>query len=319
MKCIVTGGAGFIGSHVVDRLLIDGHQVLCIDNLSLGKQAHVDLHNQKENYRFLKQDLNDQIALDEAFTIFQPEAIFHLAANSDIGAGATNIEVDLRNTFGTTLAILRAIEHCSSVKQLLFASTSAIYGTIPDTITEKTGPLIPQSNYGAAKLASEAFIDAFTHTHSLQTWIFRFPNVCGPRATHGVFYNFLKFLTADPHQITVAQDGNQAKPYIYVKDLVEAIMLGWSKGNEPINIYNVGNLPLVSVNEIVHFFLDELGLSNTKIEYTHAPAWPGDVATYTYDDSKIRALGYAPQYTATEAAQQTVRDLVANQHSGTLT
>jgi len=311
MKILVTGGAGFIGSHVIERLLSEGHTVLCLDNLSLGLQAHVDLFAGNKNYEFVKLELTEQAALDTEVKRFQPEVVFHLAANSDIGTGAHDMQVDLKNTFLSTIAVLQAIGKITSTKQFIFASTSAIYGTLPDKITEKTGPLIPQSNYGAAKLASEAFIDAFANLKHLQTWIFRFPNVCGPRATHGVFYNFLKFLEADPTRLTVAQDGTQAKPYVYVKDLVDAIMLGWQQGTEPINIYNVGNTPVVSVNEIVHGFIEELGLKDVKIEYTNAPAWPGDVVTYIYDDSKLRALGFAPRYTATEAARQTVRDLVA--------
>jgi UDP-glucose 4-epimerase len=315
MKILVTGGAGFIGSHVVERLLAEKHTVHCVDNLSLGKQEHVAMFETNPLYTFTKLDLAEKIKVQEVFSTFKPEAVIHLAANSDIGAGAYDLNVDLINTFGSTISVLEAIAECPSVTNLLFASTSAIYGSLPEVITETTGPLIPQSNYGAAKLASEAFIDAFAHLKNIKTWIFRFPNVCGPRATHGVFYNFRKFLKTDPTRISVAQDGTQAKPYIYVTDLVDASMLGWKNSSELITIYNVGNQPLVSVNEILGFYLEELSLKDVAIEYTNTPGWPGDVATYTYDDSKLRSLGYVPRFTATEAAHQTVKDLVAEQHS----
>jgi leucyl-tRNA synthetase len=181
---------------------------------------------------------------------------------------------------------------------------------------EKSGPLIPESNYGAAKLASEAFIYAFANVNNIQTWIFRFPNVCGPRATHGVFVNFLRFLKIDQTHIIVAQDGKQAKPYIYVHDLIDAIMLGWYKGLDRINVYNIGNTPLVSVNEILVALLKEKEIKNIDITYTGAPAWPGDVATYEFDDSKIKSLGYKPRFNSKEATDKTAYELVHDAEAG---
>lgn len=310
MKIIVTGGAGFIGSHIVDRLLEEGNEVLVIDDLSLGKKAHVEHHYDNQNFHFEELDLTNQEKTNEIFRTFAPECVFHLAANSDIGAGAYDFGPDLKKTFGTTVSVLEAMRHAGT-KKLVFASTSAIYGSKEGIIAETSGPLIPESNYGAAKLASEAFISAFAHTNDIQVWIFRFPNVCGPRATHGVFYNFIRFLNQDPTAITVAQDGKQAKPYIYVLDLVEAILLGWKKGDQSFNVFNIGNAPLVSVNEILALLLKEKGIENIKINYTGAPAWPGDVATYVFDDAKIKTLGFVPQYTALEACAKTAKDLVS--------
>jgi len=247
MKIIVTGGAGFIGSHMVDRLLDDGNEVLVLDDLYLGKEEHFAHNMAKKSFSFIKIDITEQNDLNKIFKDFKPECVFHLAANSDIGAGSKDPSVDLKRTFGTTVAVLKAMTEFG-VKQLIFASTSAIYGSLAGAISETSGPLLPESNYGAAKLASEAMISSSANVNDIQTWIFRFPNVCGSRATHGVFVNFIKFLEQDPTQITVAHDGKQAKPYIYVTDLVEAIMLGCRKGKDKINIFNIGNTPLVSVN-----------------------------------------------------------------------
>jgi UDP-glucose 4-epimerase len=315
MKIIVTGGAGFIPSHVIDRLLKDGHTVLSIDNFTLGTKKHFKQHEDNKKFTFVNADISDEKKTDELFESFKPECVFHLAANSDIGAGSHDASVDLKNTFLTTYAVLQAMKKWE-VKKLVFASTSAMYGGMKGLISEVSGPLMPESNYGAAKLASEAFIYAFANVHNIQTWIFRFPNVCGPRATHGVFVNFLRFLKADPTQITVAQDGKQAKPYIYVLDLVEAIMMGWNKGIYPINVYNIGNNPLVSVNEILAALLKEKGIENIHINYTGAPAWPGDVATYEFDDSKIKALGYNPRFNSKEAVDKTAHDLVHDPEAG---
>lgn len=309
MKIIITGGAGFIGSHVVDRLIQDGHQVLSLDNFTLGTKKHFEYHLNNPNFKFIELDASQKEKVNQVFEEFKPECVFHLAANSDIEAGSYNAEVDLKNTFETTTSILEAMKK-NGVKKIVFASTSAIYGKTSNPISEEFGPLIPQSNYGAAKLAAEGFIFAFTHVNNFQAWIFRFPNVCGARGTHGVFINFLRFLKSDPTKITVAQDGNQAKPYIYVTDLVDAIMLGWQRGQEQINVYNIGNSPLVSVNEILNSLLKEKGIEKIEIHYTGGPAWPGDVATYKFDDSKIRALGYKPKFDSKQATEETAKKLV---------
>ncbi len=315
MKIIVTGGAGFIPSHVVDRLLKDGHTVLSVDNFTLGTKKHFQHNTDNQNFSFIEADVADEKKMDEIFGNFKPECVFHLAANSDIGAGSHDAAVDYKNTFLTTYAVLQAMKKWN-VRKLVFASTSAMYGSLSGLISEKSGPLIPESNYGAAKLASEAFIYAFANVNNIQTWILRFPNVCGPRATHGVFVNFLRFLKIDQTHIIVAQDGKQAKPYIYVHDLIDAIMLGWYKGLDRINVYNIGNTPLVSVNEILAALLKEKEIKNIDITYTGAPAWPGDVATYEFDDSKIKSLGYKPRFNSKEATDKTAYELVHDAEAG---
>ena len=309
MKVVVTGGAGFIPSHVVDRLLKEGHQVLSLDDFTLGTRKHFEHNLANPNFRFVETDVAQEEKINQIFAEFKPECVFHLAANSDIGAGSYNAKVDLKNTFQTTVAVLEAMKK-NGVKQIIFASTSAIYGETEEAISENSGPLMPQSNYGAAKLAAEGFIFAFAHVNNFKAWIFRFPNVCGPRGTHGVFINFLRFLKEDPTQITVAQDGKQAKPYIYVLDLIDAIMLGWQKSQEQYNVFNIGNTPLVSVNEILEMLTREKGIKEIRINYTGGPAWPGDVSTYAFDDSRIRKLGYNPKFNSKEATEKTAHELV---------
>lgn len=309
MKIIITGGAGFIGSHLIDRLLVDGNKILVLDDFSLGNKANLERYYNNENFKWKKCDVSNFKSLDETFKKFKPECIFHLTANSNIKVGAYDVSVDLERTFKTTITILEAMR-INNIKKLVFASSSAIFGSKKGRLLEDSGPLVPESNYGAAKLASESFIGAFSKNNDIQTWIFRFPNVCGPRATHGVFFDFVGFLNKDQSQITVGGDGKQSKPYIYVLDLVDAIMVGWKKANKRFNVFNVGNYPLVSVNEILSFLLNEKKIKNINIKYTGVPSWPGDVTTYIFDDSKIRKMGFKPKYNSIEACKRTAKDLL---------
>ncbi|MEK7546566.1 MAG: SDR family NAD(P)-dependent oxidoreductase [Patescibacteria group bacterium] len=314
MKIVVTGGAGFIGSHVVDRLLNDGYEVVSLDDFTLGTRKHFAHHLGKEKFKFIELDVAENKKLAETFLEFKPDCVFHFAANSDIQSGSIDSSIDLHKTFMTTVSVLEAMKS-SGCKNIVFASSSVVYGErdSQNPISETSGPFLPISNYGAAKLASEGFISAYSNTYDFKAWIFRFANICGPRSTHGVFVNFLRFLRNDAKKIEVARDGKQAKPYVYVLDIVEAIMLGWHNGgSEQINIYNIGNTPLVSVNEILDAILKEKGITSIERQYTNAPAWAGDVITYAFDDSKIRAIGYKPKYDSKEAVLLTTKELVHN-------
>ena len=242
------------------------------------------------------------------FIEFKPECVFHLAANADIGKSAHDASVDLTKTFATTISVLEAMK-ASEAKQIIFSSSSVVYGELPGPVTESSGPLLPISNYGAAKLSSEAFISSYADTYGFRAWIFRFANICGPRISHGVFVNFLRFIKEDPTRITVAQDGTQAKPYVYVEDLIDAIMIGWKNGKEKINIFNAGNSPLVSVNEILDIILKEKGIPKIQINYTHEPAWAGDIKTYAFDNTKLESLGFHPKYNSLEAVTLTIQKI----------
>jgi UDP-glucose 4-epimerase len=189
------------------------------------------------------------------------------------------------------------------VKKLVFASTSAIYGETMDVLHENYGPLQPVSMYGASKLASEGYITAFCANYGIQTWITRFPNVVGERFTHGVIYDFVKKLEKDPSRLEVLGNGEQFKPYLYVKDLVEGILFVWKNAKDNVNVYNLGVESRTKVKDIAAMVIEEMGLK-AKIEYTGGDrGWIGDVPEFKYDLSKIHKLGWKATKTSNESVK----------------
>ena len=224
MNILVAGGAGFIGSHLIDSLLANGHTVVCADKLIMGKQNIAHLEGNPD-FKFYDYELADQELVDRIFAENKIDAVYHLAANSDIQKGGKEPSIDFNDTFLTTRALLEGMRK-ANVKKMFFASTSAVYGEMLDVeLTETTGGLMPVSYYGGAKLASEAVISSYVSMCDMCVVIFRFPNVIGPRLTHGVIFDFIKKLQKNPHELEILGNGTQCKPYIYVHDLVEAIVM----------------------------------------------------------------------------------------------
>ena len=307
MKALVTGGAGFIGSHLVDRLLTRGEEVVCVDNFLLGKKEH--LKDALKNKRFQLHNF-DLLEMDNLEALFKEEKfdiVYHLAANSDIQAGCNRIEIDLNNTFFTTFNVLSCMR-THGVRKIIFASSSAIYGELDQILSEDVGPLLPISNYGAAKLASEAYISTFCENYDLKSWIIRFPNVVGWRLTHGVIYDFLNKLHSDPSELLVLGDGKQEKPYLYVTDLLGAIDLIVERSKEKVNIINVAADSTTKVEFIAKTVINELQLKKVKIRYSGGEkGWIGDVPRYHYDTTKITKLGWTPIFTSNEAIQTSIK------------
>jgi UDP-glucose 4-epimerase len=238
--------------------------------------------------------------LDALFEREQFDGVFHMAANSDISRSHDDPDIDLDHTFLTTYHVLKAMKQ-HGVKQLVFASSSAIYGEVKTDIDESYGPLLPKSHYGAAKLASEAFISSFCENYGIQAFLVRFPNVVGPGLTHGVVYDFIQKLQRDPSRLQVLGDGQQEKPYVCVTDLVTAILLIWAKAPDRVNFYNVGVDSLTKVDKIAQKVIEAMQV-NPKILYTGGQVgWVGDIPHFQYRLDKIRALGWQSQYTSDEA------------------
>ena len=306
MKILVTGGAGFIGSHLCDVLIADGHNVTVVDNLVLGKVENIEHLINNPNFRFFKEDLNNGHAMDMIFMDGEFDMVYHLAANSDIQKGGKDPMVDYQLTFNTTFNVLQMMKKYE-VKKFFFASTSAIYGETYDVLNEDYGPLKPVSNYGAGKLASEAFISAFASTYHIQTWITRFPNVVGERFTHGAIYDFIHKLQKNPNELEVLGNGEQCKPYVYVKDLVAGIQFVINNSNEPYNVYMLGSDTRTKVKEIAAMVIEEMGL-NASIRYTGGDrGWVGDVPEFRYDLTKVNNLGWKASYDSNGAVRKAIQ------------
>jgi len=306
MKILITGGAGFIGSHLCDALLQQKHDVVVVDNLILGTLENISHILDSEHFEFIEEDLLHLSKLQEIFRIHSFEMVFHLAANSDIQKGGADPEVDYQLTFLTTFNVLQCMKEFE-VKKLFFASTSAIYGETTKNLVEDFGPLQPVSNYGAGKLASEAFISAFSSIYKIQTWIARFPNVVGERFTHGVIYDFIKKLQKNPEELLVLGNGEQNKPYLYVKDLVEGILFICNNAKDQLNVYNLGSETRTKVKEIAQMVIEEMGLT-AKINYTGGDrGWVGDVPEFNYNLEKINRLGWNARINSNDSVRLAIQ------------
>lgn len=306
MNLLVTGGAGFIGSHLDDALISRGHYITVVDNLVLGRKENIEYLIGNSNFRFIEADLLDMDTMRSIFSEGKFDMVYHLAANSDIQKGGKDPLVDYNLTFNTTFNVLQLLKEFE-IKKFFFASTSAIYGETYDVLNEDYGPLKPVSNYGAGKLASEAFISAFSSTYGIQTWITRFPNVVGERFTHGVIYDFIKKLRNNPEELEVLGNGEQCKPYVYVKDLVEAILYVIDHADEKYNVYMIGSDSRTKVKEIAAMVIEEMGL-NAKIRYTGGDrGWVGDVPEFRYDLTKINKLGWTAPHNSNESVRLAIQ------------
>lgn len=312
MRTLVTGGAGFIGSHLCDRLIERGDKVWCVDNLRLGRHRNVAHLRNVSEFCFIEMDVLDKAALAKLFSAARFDAVFHMAANSDIAAGVSNTRLDLELNQITTLTVLEAM-HAYDVKRLFFASTSAIFGETSAVLKEDSAPLSPISFYGASKLAAEAYISVFANTLGMDAVILRFPNVVGQRATHGVIFDFLQKLSTDPLELQVLGDGRQSKPYLYVQDLIDAIFVAWDKAPGRVNVYHAAGIGSTSVSEIAEIVVSAAGLTNTRINFTGGDrGWPGDVPTFRYDTSRLQALGWHPTRHSTDAVRYAVDRILTN-------
>ncbi len=315
-KAIVTGGAGFIGSYIVEELLSKGYEVTVIDNMSSGSRENLRGVIDNPNLRIIRADLKEpnDIWVNE---FKKAEIVFHYAANPEVRVSSVNPRIHFNENLLTTFNVLEASRQ-GSVKYIVFASTSTVYGDARRLPTpEDYYPLEPISVYGSVKLASEYLHITYSKLYGLKSLIIRYANVIGSRSRHGVIYDFILKLKNNPRKLEILGDGTQRKSYIYVTDAVNGTLFLFEKFLErgkDYEIYNIGNTDWITVREIADIVVEEMGLEN--VEYTYklmtsdGRGWPGDVKIMLLDISKARSLGWKPSLSSKEAVRLTARALL---------
>lgn len=304
---LVTGGAGFIGSNLCEHLVAQGQRVLVYDNLSLGRRDFI-AHLEGPALRFINADLLDLPRLCHEMQGIR--TVWHLAANSDIARGRRQTDVDLNNGTLATYNVLEAMRR-NEVREIVFASTSAVYGEAERMPTpEDYGPLLPISLYGASKLACEGLISAFCHNFGMRAWVFRFGNVVGRNGTHGAVVDFIRKLHKDPGRLEILGDGRQAKPYLYVDDIVAGMWYGYSHAGEEFNFFNLACEGATCVDDIARAVVEAMQLSDVVFAHSGgARGWAGDVPQVRLATEKLAALGWTASLDSDSAVRKAARVL----------
>ncbi len=293
---LVTGGAGFIGSHIVDRLTSHNLNVKIIDNLSNGNLSNLKNVNLIKN-QLIKKDLKDQSDLEKIMP--DVKTVFHMAADPEVSIGFKNPEILYKENIQNTFHLLEAIRK-ADVENILFASSSTVYGE-PDIIPtpENYAPLLPISTYGASKLACEALISAYCHTYGINGIIFRLANIVGSRSNHGIIPDFIKKLENDPNKLEILGDGTQSKSYLEVSDCVDCFFFCLDNVNKRVEVFNTGNDDKINVLDIARIICKNMNLDDVKLSpnggVDNGRGWIGDVKIMQLDISKLKKLGWKPK------------------------
>jgi len=309
---MVTGAAGFMGSHLCERLAGSGFEVYALDNLSTGRIEGIAHLMGDERFHFVKEDLLNVDRL--AGVIGECDMVFHFAANPEVRAALTDSHIDFQQNLMVTHRLLEAVRRSGRAKLMVFASTSTVYGDARVLPTpEDYAPLKPISLYGATKLGCEALIASYAHTFGLKGLVFRFANIVGPRLRHGVIHDFIVKLKADPRRLEILGDGTQAKSYLYIDDCLEGVFTAMEDFKGDFEVYNVGGEDQVNVKAIAEIVAEEMDLKDVEFKFLGGPegrGWPGDVKAMLLDCGKLKALGWKPKYSGAEAVRLTARQLI---------
>lgn len=309
---LVTGGAGFIGSHIVDTLISNELKVRVLDNLSTGNLTNLINSKSSKNFHFVKKDLSDFESLNDVLKNIK--TVFHLAANPEVRTGYDHPEVSFKANVQNTFHLLEKIRR-SGVETIAFASTAAVYGE-PEILPtpEDHGSLFPISPYGATKLACEALISSYCHNYGINGLIFRFANIVGARSNHGVIWDFVNKLKKDQKKLEVLGDGKQSKSYLHVSDCVEGFFFCLSKMKKRTEIFNIGNEDKTDVLTIANIVYNCMGLKDVKISTTGGVdggrGWKGDVKLMHLDISKLKKLGWSPKLSSNSAIELATKEIL---------
>jgi len=312
MRVLVTGGAGFIGSHLVDHLIERGEDVRVLDNLSGGSLSNLGRWRGDPRLEFVQGDLLNPAEVEAA--VEGCDAVYHLAANPEVRTWRASPEDHFRQNIEATYNLLEALRKRGDAESLVFTSSSTVYGEAALLPTpEEYAPLKPISIYGASKLAAGGLVSAYASMYGFRSVIYRMANVVGPRSGHGVIHDFMEKLRRNPRELEVLGDGTQSKSYLYVGDCVEGMVLGAEEADKPVEVFNIGSEDRVNVRTIARIVIEEMGLSGVEVRLTGGVeggrGWKGDVKLMQLDTFRLRSLGWSPRLGSAEAVRETAREL----------
>jgi len=301
-RILITGGAGFIGSHLIDNLLDQNYDVVTIDNFSTGKIEN--LIKVKDKIKIIKGDLRN---LDFVMkNVKNVDLIFHLAANYSVEYSSENPIFDFESNTLTTLNILEAMRK-NNIPMIVFASSSTVYGETDKFPIKESAEIKPISNYGASKVSAEVYIHSFSELYNIRGLILRYANIMGPRSDHGILPDFLKKLKEDKKRLLILGNGKQRKSYLYISDCIDASLFALGHFNKTFDIFNIGSEEWITVNDIAKIVCEEMNLTNVEFEYTGKDrGWSGDVPRFVLDVQKLKKIGWKPKYTIEQSIRKTV-------------
>ncbi len=317
-RVFLTGGSGFIGSHICDKLLAQGYEVTAYDNFSNGRREFTAGHLSNPNFKLVEADCLDLPTVTKEMA--GHDLVWHMAANTDLIGSHAQPARDLNDCVVATFNVVEAMRQ-NKIKPILFASSGAVYGQLclENHVNETAGPLSPMSTYAAGKIGSEAFISCYCHLYGLHGWMFRFGNVLGSRVTHGVIFDFIKRLRENPKELMILGDGTQKKNYFLTEECIGG--MAWSFVNIPMNdecpcdVFNLGTTTVTRVTEIARIVVEELGLTGKteiKIQGTKR-AWLGDQPKVHFTVEKINKFGWYCKHSSDEAVRTAVRRVLGKE------
>ncbi len=316
MNYFLLGGAGFIGSHCLARLAADpSNRITVFDNFCTGRPWHVEPFSGNPRVTVRRGDAKDPLQLIDA--VDGHDVVYHFAANADIAKAVSDPSIDFWEGTFLTQNLLEAMR-TTGVRRIVYTSGSGVYGDLGDEpVVEDRLTMLPVSPYGAAKLGSESLMAAYVQLFEFQATIFRFANVVGPRQTHGVGYDFVRRLLADPRRLEILGDGTQTKSYLYIDDVIDAITGFLDRTKPGVEVYNVATGDYITVTEIARLAVELLGLSGVEFSYSGGPrGWKGDVPVIRFDTQKLRATGWRNRYSSRQALEKSMAAMIEQARGG---
>jgi len=313
---LVTGGAGFIGSHLVDRLLLQKHEVRVLDNLSSGKLSNLEKSLKNPNLTFVKCDLKKPREIQKS--VAQADLIFHLAANPEVRIGETDPQIHFQENTVATFNLVETLRKQNLACPVVFASTSTVYGEATALPTpEDYGPCFPISAYGASKLSAEALLSAYAYTFDFRSLVLRFANIVGRRANIGIILDFIRKLHQDSTRLEILGDGTQVKSYLHIDDCIEAVLCAadaFLRGGRRTDAYNIGSPDQVAITKIAQIVAKEMGIPEPRLIFTGGVdggrGWRGDVKKMHLSTDKLSQAGWRPKYNSEEAVRKAAKELL---------